>query len=138
MCHTAGRIMNTLLPCLRALVRKNNRAQRHSKLLKKQDFYTMILIDTHCHLYLEEFKTDLDAVIERARQQGVSKFYLPAIDTVYSDLQLAADGSKIPASAPQQPFQDNVIGLSSGIKVDDLWYRYSVSCLAACCYKNPF
>ena len=41
----------------------------------------MFLIDTHCHLYLEEFKTDIDAVIERAQQQGVLKFYLPAIDS---------------------------------------------------------
>lgn len=41
----------------------------------------MIMIDTHCHLYGEEFKDDIDAVIERARQQGVSRFYLPSIDS---------------------------------------------------------
>lgn len=40
----------------------------------------MNLIDTHCHLYSEEFAADIDAVIERALQYGVSKFYLPAID----------------------------------------------------------
>lgn len=38
------------------------------------------MTDTHCHLYLPEFDTDLDAVIERARAAGVQKFYLPAID----------------------------------------------------------
>ncbi len=41
----------------------------------------MILIDTHCHLYGEEFKDDIGAVIERAQQQGVTRFYLPAIDS---------------------------------------------------------
>jgi len=48
---------------------------------KKQDFCSMTIIDTHCHLYLDEFKTDIDAVIERARNYGVTKFYLPAIDS---------------------------------------------------------
>jgi len=41
----------------------------------------MILIDTHCHLYSEEFKNDIEAVIIRARAEGVNKFYLPAIDS---------------------------------------------------------
>lgn len=41
----------------------------------------MELIDTHCHLYLEEFDKDRDAVMERAAQLGVSRFYLPSIDS---------------------------------------------------------
>ena len=41
----------------------------------------MNLIDTHCHLYLDEFAADITAVIERARAEGVSRFYLPAIDS---------------------------------------------------------
>jgi TatD DNase family protein len=41
----------------------------------------MILIDTHCHLYAEEFATDIDEVIKRATAAGVDKFYLPAIDS---------------------------------------------------------
>lgn len=41
----------------------------------------MNLIDTHCHLYSSEFKEDISAVISRAQQLGVSKFYLPAIDS---------------------------------------------------------
>lgn len=40
-----------------------------------------MLIDTHCHLYLEEFRSDLSEVIERADAEGVKKFYLPAIDS---------------------------------------------------------
>jgi TatD DNase family protein len=41
----------------------------------------MQLIDTHCHLYSTEFTADIDEVITRAQQQGVKKFYLPAIDS---------------------------------------------------------
>lgn len=39
------------------------------------------MIDTHCHLYLKEFKNDLQEVIDRALIAGVSKFYLPCIDS---------------------------------------------------------
>ena len=41
----------------------------------------MTIIDTHCHLYLEEFTNDINAVIERAQAYGVQKFYLPAINS---------------------------------------------------------
>ena len=47
----------------------------------------MRLIDTHCHLYLNEFKNDLPDVLKRAETAGVEKFYLPAIDSsVQADL----------------------------------------------------
>lgn len=39
------------------------------------------MVDTHCHLYLDEFKTDIAAVIKRAVAEGVNKFYLPGIDS---------------------------------------------------------
>lgn len=41
----------------------------------------MILIDTHTHLYSEEFADDIDKVIGRAEEAGVHRFYLPAIDS---------------------------------------------------------
>lgn len=40
-----------------------------------------MIIDTHCHLYLDEFKNDISAVISRAEAEGVQKYYLPAIDS---------------------------------------------------------
>lgn len=39
----------------------------------------MKLIDTHCHLYLPEFDTDRDAMMQRAIDIGVEKFFLPNI-----------------------------------------------------------
>jgi TatD DNase family protein len=41
----------------------------------------MMFIDTHCHLYLPEFKDDIDSIIQRACQEDVRKFFLPAIDS---------------------------------------------------------
>lgn len=40
-----------------------------------------MLIDTHAHLYLEQFDEDRDEMLQRAKQQGVGKFYLPNIDS---------------------------------------------------------
>ena len=37
-------------------------------------------IDTHCHLDGEEFREDLDAVVQRAREAGCAKVFVPAID----------------------------------------------------------
>ena len=38
-------------------------------------------IDTHTHLYLEEFDADRASMMERAQLAGVDSFYLPAIDS---------------------------------------------------------
>ena len=51
----------------------------------------MKLIDTHCHLYLEEFRNDIDEVIDRAKNSGVKKFYLPAIDSTVIDDMMALE-----------------------------------------------
>lgn len=40
----------------------------------------MNLIDTHSHIYLEEFDADLPEVIERARLAGISRILLPNVD----------------------------------------------------------
>jgi len=39
------------------------------------------IIDTHTHLYLKQFKEDIDKVISKAKENGVSKFIFPAIDS---------------------------------------------------------
>lgn len=48
----------------------------------------MKLIDTHTHLYTREFEEDIDSVVERATNEGVEKFYLPAIDSSENDALL--------------------------------------------------
>lgn len=39
------------------------------------------MIDTHTHLYAEEFDEDRKEAIQRALDKGISEFYLPAIDS---------------------------------------------------------
>ena len=39
------------------------------------------MIDTHTHLYSEQFDEDRDEAIKRAKEAGVERFYLPAIDS---------------------------------------------------------
>ena len=51
----------------------------------------MILIDTHCHLYSQEFIADINTVIEHAGNEGVQKFYLPAIDSMATAAMLALE-----------------------------------------------
>lgn len=39
-----------------------------------------MLVDTHAHIYVDRFKADLNAVLDRAREAGVSAIVMPAID----------------------------------------------------------
>ena len=45
----------------------------------------MILTDTHTHLYSEAFDDDRDEMMQRAMQQGVQRFFVPAIDSTYTE-----------------------------------------------------
>lgn len=45
----------------------------------------MIITDTHTHLYSEAFDSDRDAVIQRALKEGVTRFFIPAIDSHYTE-----------------------------------------------------
>ena len=53
----------------------------------------MIVTDTHTHLYSNAFDEDRKAMIERAIDAGVTRFFIPAIDSSYTKamLQLEAD-----------------------------------------------
>lgn len=39
------------------------------------------MIDSHCHIYSTDLAEDVDAVLERADNAGVTKIYMPAIDS---------------------------------------------------------
>jgi TatD DNase family protein len=53
----------------------------------------MKLVDTHCHLYLDDFKDDSPEVISRAIEWGVEKFYLPNIDLAVIPEMLALESA---------------------------------------------
>ncbi len=44
----------------------------------------MIFTDTHTHLYSEEFSEDRDLMLQRAFDAGVSRLFVPAIDSSYT------------------------------------------------------
>jgi TatD DNase family protein len=46
------------------------------------------MIDTHAHIYAEEFKADIDDVIKRALGSGISKILMPNIDHESIDVML--------------------------------------------------
>lgn len=47
-----------------------------------------MITDTHTHLYSEQFDQDRDLMIQRAKDVGVSRFFIPAIDSSYTDRML--------------------------------------------------
>ena len=51
----------------------------------------MIITDTHTHLYSEQFDDDRVEVIERALAAGVTRFFIPAIDSSYTKSMYALE-----------------------------------------------
>lgn len=52
-----------------------------------------MLVDTHCHLYVNSFKQDITEVMRRADDAGVQKFYLPAIDSSETENMLRLEAA---------------------------------------------
>jgi TatD DNase family protein len=44
-----------------------------------------MITDTHTHLYSEQFDDDRKAMMQRAKNAGVSRFFIPAIDSTYTE-----------------------------------------------------
>jgi TatD DNase family protein len=53
----------------------------------------MIITDTHTHLYSEQFDDDRVEVIERALAAGVTRFFIPAIDSSYTNAMYSLEAS---------------------------------------------
>lgn len=51
----------------------------------------MTLIDTHSHIYLEEFDNDRGAMLERAEKEFIKKILMPAIDSTTHKQMLDAE-----------------------------------------------
>jgi TatD DNase family protein len=48
-------------------------------------------IDTHAHIYLEEFSTDRHDILNRCSDAGVNKIYMPNVDHTSIDLMLETE-----------------------------------------------
>ena len=44
-----------------------------------------MITDTHTHLYSEQFDVDRNEMMTRAKEVGVSRFFIPAIDSSYTE-----------------------------------------------------
>ena len=51
----------------------------------------MIITDTHTHLYSEAFDEDRDEMISRALAAGITRFFVPSIDSTYSESMYALE-----------------------------------------------
>ena len=51
----------------------------------------MIITDTHTHLYSEQFNEDRAEMVQRAIDEGVSRFFIPAIDSTYYQKMLTLE-----------------------------------------------
>ena len=47
-----------------------------------------MITDTHTHLYSSQFDEDQSAMMQRAKDAGVSRFFIPAIDSTYTERML--------------------------------------------------
>ena len=51
----------------------------------------MIFTDTHTHLYVEAFDEDRDSVIKNAIDSGITRFFIPSIDSSYTEAMIALE-----------------------------------------------
>lgn len=64
-----------------------------------------MFVDTHAHIYLDAFAGEFDAVLDRAREAGVQKIVMPAIDaaTIEQAIELSARYEGLYAMAALHP-----------------------------------
>ncbi|MFQ5445977.1 MAG: TatD family hydrolase [Saprospiraceae bacterium] len=88
-----------------------------------------MLIDSHTHLYLREFDSDRDEMLQRAIDVGVGKFYLPNIDAESASAMLEME-----ARHSQQCHA--MMGVHPGSVKDD--YKKELDAAGAWLAKRPF
>ena len=74
----------------------------------------MILSDTHTHLYSEEFDLDRSEMIQRAISKGVTRFFVPAIDSTCTKAMY-----ELEANYPENVFL--MIGLHPCYVKENFW-----------------
>lgn len=50
-----------------------------------------MLTDTHTHLYSESFSDDRELMMQRAFDKGIHRFFIPAIDSTYTDVMYSLE-----------------------------------------------
>ena len=55
----------------------------------------MGLIDTHCHLYLEDFDPEQEQLIEEAKASGIERLLMPNVDLTTIDRMHALNLHKL-------------------------------------------
>ncbi|SDR66455.1 TatD DNase family protein [Polaribacter sp. KT25b] len=50
-----------------------------------------MITDTHTHLYSDQFNEDRKDMMQRAKDAGVSRFFIPAIDSTYTESMLSLE-----------------------------------------------
>ena len=85
------------------------------------------MIDSHCHLADEQFETDLEAVVARAHDAGVTGA-LTILDATSGAEAARADG--VAAAWPAVRFAVGVHPHQAGTFIDDptVWFRLSGRC----------
>lgn len=51
-------------------------------------FCSMTITDTHTHLYIDAFDDDREEVVKRAIKNNITRFFIPAIDSTYTNAML--------------------------------------------------
>ncbi len=88
-----------------------------------------MLIDTHAHIYVDQFKEDLPEIIERAKSVGLEKILMPNIDVEsiddlkavqksYPDFCLAMMGLH-PCSVKRETYQDDLARIKADLENGD-------------------
>ncbi len=63
-------------------------SRKHTKIIY---YFCAMFTDTHTHLYSEAFDEDQAVMIQRAIDAGVSRFFIPAIDSEYTERMYALE-----------------------------------------------
>jgi TatD DNase family protein len=91
----------------------------------------MKLIDTHAHLYVNAFSADREALINRARQAGVARVYLPAIDSETHQALLELEAGQPGFCFAMMGLHPCSVGEQYGKELDEVAGRLAVRPFAA-------
>ena len=91
----------------------------------------MELIDTHCHIYYDSFKNDLDEVLKRATQNFISKLICVGVDlkTSKESINLSEKYPQIFATAGFHPHESKDASLNYLMKLEKLFKSEKVIAL---------